>query len=163
MPASCWSCDVLQINQRSLGRGWGSSGPSLWLSGPGAASKPSTGQFLQQDHWQSHRREDRPIAGVLEEEAVYQTDAEATRHSTLMDLLLWLSGACHTATLQQGILYWLNEERIIQWLVGLIIRVRTKIDSPMYLRLCDITRLGREQGGQLPKAPELDPLFTVLE
>ena len=29
--------------------------------------------------------------------------------------------------------------------------------------LCDIVRLGREQGGQLPEAPEPDPLLAVLE
>lgn len=29
--------------------------------------------------------------------------------------------------------------------------------------LCDIIRLGREQGGQPQEAPEPDPLLTVLE
>lgn len=29
--------------------------------------------------------------------------------------------------------------------------------------LCDIIRLGREQGGQLLEAPQPDPLLTVLE
>lgn len=29
--------------------------------------------------------------------------------------------------------------------------------------LCDIVRLGREQGGQLPEALEPDPLLAVLE
>lgn len=84
--------------------------------------------------------------------------------SALMDLLLRLVSCVEPATLRQGVLHWLNEERIIQRLVGLIHPSQDEdTQSNASQTLCDIIRLGREQGGQLPEAPEPDPLLTVLE
>lgn len=84
--------------------------------------------------------------------------------SALMDLLLRLVSCVEPATLRQGVLHWLNEERIIQRLVGLIHPSQDEDrQSNASQTLCDIIRLGREQGSQLPEAPEPDPLLTVLE
>lgn len=84
--------------------------------------------------------------------------------SALMDLLLRLVSCVEPATLRQGVLHWLNEERIIQRLVGLIHPSQDEDrQSNASQTLCDIIRLGREQGVQLPEAPEPDPLLTVLE
>lgn len=84
--------------------------------------------------------------------------------SALMDLLLRLVSCVEPAALRQGVLHWLNEERIIQRLVGLIHPSQDEDrQSNASQTLCDIIRLGREQGVQLPEAPEPDPLLTVLE
>ncbi|XP_032738587.1 serine/threonine-protein phosphatase 6 regulatory subunit 2 isoform X5 [Lontra canadensis] len=59
---------------------------------------------------------------------------------------------------------WLNEEKIIQRLVQLIHPSQDEDrQSNASQTLCDIIRLGREQGSQLQEAPEPDPLLAVLE
>ncbi|XP_023603747.1 serine/threonine-protein phosphatase 6 regulatory subunit 2 isoform X2 [Myotis lucifugus] len=84
--------------------------------------------------------------------------------SALMDLLLRLVSCVEPAGLRQEVLRWLNEERIIQRLVELIHpREDEDRQSNASQTLCDIVRLGREQGSQLPEALEPDPLLAVLE
>ncbi|KAK1327653.1 hypothetical protein QTO34_012942 [Cnephaeus nilssonii] len=84
--------------------------------------------------------------------------------SALMDLLLRLVSCVEPAGLRQEVLQWLNEERIIQRLVELIHpREDEDRQSNASQTLCDIVRLGREQGSQLPEALEPDPLLAVLE
>ncbi|KAM5334681.1 serine/threonine-protein phosphatase 6 regulatory subunit 2 isoform 2-T7 [Glossophaga mutica] len=84
--------------------------------------------------------------------------------SALMDLLLRLVSCVEPAGLRQEVLWWLNEEKIIQRLVELIHPGEDEDrQSNASQTLCDIVRLGREQGGQLPEAPEPDPLLAVLE
>jgi len=84
--------------------------------------------------------------------------------SALMDLLLRLVSCVEPAGLRQDVLHWLNEEKIIQRLVELIHPSQDEDrQSNASQTLCDIIRLGREQGGQLQEAPEPDPLLTVLE
>ncbi|XP_034841894.1 serine/threonine-protein phosphatase 6 regulatory subunit 2 isoform X11 [Mirounga leonina] len=81
-----------------------------------------------------------------------------------MDLLLRLVSCVEPAGLRQDVLHWLNEEKIIQRLVELIHPSQDEDrQSNASQTLCDIIRLGREQGGQLQEAPEPDPLLTVLE
>ncbi|XP_044943493.1 serine/threonine-protein phosphatase 6 regulatory subunit 2 isoform X3 [Mustela putorius furo] len=59
---------------------------------------------------------------------------------------------------------WLNGEKIIQRLVQLIHPSQDEDrQSNASQTLCDIIRLGREQGSQLQEAPEPDPLLAVLE
>ncbi|XP_016042061.1 serine/threonine-protein phosphatase 6 regulatory subunit 2 isoform X3 [Erinaceus europaeus] len=84
--------------------------------------------------------------------------------SALMDLLLRLVSCVEPVGLRQEVLLWLNEEKIIQRLVELIHPSQDEDrQSNASQTLCDIVRLGREQGSQLPEAPEPDPLLTVLE
>ncbi|XP_036134157.1 serine/threonine-protein phosphatase 6 regulatory subunit 2 isoform X1 [Molossus molossus] len=84
--------------------------------------------------------------------------------SALMDLLLRLVSCVEPAGLRQEVLRWLNEERIIQRLVELIHPSEDEDrQSNASQTLCDIIRLGREQGSQMPEAVEPDPLLTVLE
>ncbi|XP_036286011.1 serine/threonine-protein phosphatase 6 regulatory subunit 2 isoform X2 [Pipistrellus kuhlii] len=84
--------------------------------------------------------------------------------SALMDLLLRLVSCVEPAGLRQEVLQWLSEERVIQRLVELIHpREDEDRQSNASQTLCDIVRLGREQGGQLPEALEPDPLLAVLE
>ncbi|XP_077614196.1 serine/threonine-protein phosphatase 6 regulatory subunit 2 isoform X5 [Crocuta crocuta] len=84
--------------------------------------------------------------------------------SALMDLLLRLVSCVEPAGLRQDVLRWLNEEKIIQRLVELIHPSQDEDrQSNASQTLCDIVRLGREQGTQLQEAPEPDPLLTVLE
>ncbi|XP_023486853.1 serine/threonine-protein phosphatase 6 regulatory subunit 2 isoform X8 [Equus przewalskii] len=84
--------------------------------------------------------------------------------SALMDLLLRLISCVEPAGLRQEVLHWLNEEKIIQRLVELIHPSQDEDrQSNASQTLCDIVRLGREQGNQLQEAPEPDPLLTVLE
>ncbi|KAF5928235.1 hypothetical protein HPG69_014840 [Diceros bicornis minor] len=84
--------------------------------------------------------------------------------SALMDLLLRLVSCVEPAGLRQEVLHWLNEEKIIQRLVELIHPSQDEDrQSNASQTLCDIVRLGREQGSQLQEAPEPDPLLTVLE
>ncbi|MBW03849.1 Serine/threonine-protein phosphatase 6 regulatory subunit 2, partial [Eschrichtius robustus] len=83
--------------------------------------------------------------------------------SALMDLLLHLVSCVEPAGLRQEVLHWLNEE-IIQRLEELIHASQDEDrQSNASQALCDIIRLGREQGSQLQEAPEPDPLLTVLE
>uniref|UniRef100_A0A2K5EA97 Serine/threonine-protein phosphatase 6 regulatory subunit 2 n=1 Tax=Aotus nancymaae TaxID=37293 RepID=A0A2K5EA97_AOTNA len=72
--------------------------------------------------------------------------------SALMDLLLHLVCCVEPAGLQQEVLHWLNEEKVIQRLVELI---HPSEDEDR--------QLGRDQGSQLQEALELDPLLTALE
>ncbi|KAM8779776.1 serine/threonine-protein phosphatase 6 regulatory subunit 2 isoform 1-T2 [Rhynchonycteris naso] len=84
--------------------------------------------------------------------------------SALMDLLLRLVSCVEPAGLRQEVLRWLNEEKVIQRLVELIHPSEDEDrQSNASQTLCDIIRLGREQGSQLPEALEPDPLLTVLE
>ncbi|XP_027971296.1 serine/threonine-protein phosphatase 6 regulatory subunit 2 isoform X2 [Eumetopias jubatus] len=84
--------------------------------------------------------------------------------SALMDLLLRLVSCVEPAGLRLDVLHWLNEEKIIQRLVELIHPSQDEDrQSNASQTLCDIIRLGREQGSQLQEAPEPDPLLTVLE
>eukprot|EP00070_Physeter_catodon_P039697 XP_028346591.1 serine/threonine-protein phosphatase 6 regulatory subunit 2 isoform X3 [Physeter catodon] len=84
--------------------------------------------------------------------------------SALMDLLLRLVSCVEPAGLRQEVLHWLNEEKVIQRLVELIHPSQDEErQSNASQTLCDIIRLGREQGSQLQEAPEPDPLLTVLE
>ncbi|XP_024906781.1 serine/threonine-protein phosphatase 6 regulatory subunit 2 isoform X2 [Pteropus alecto] len=84
--------------------------------------------------------------------------------SALMDLLLRLVSCVEPAGLRQEVLHWLDEEKVIQRLVELIHPSQDEDrQSNASQTLCDIVRLGREQGGQLPEAPDPDPLVTALE
>ncbi|XP_032201676.1 serine/threonine-protein phosphatase 6 regulatory subunit 2 isoform X3 [Mustela erminea] len=59
---------------------------------------------------------------------------------------------------------WLSGEKVIQRLVQLIHPSQDEDrQSNASQTLCDIIRLGREQGSQLQEAPEPDPLLAVLE
>lgn len=46
---------------------------------------------------------------------------------------------------------------------GLLLPLSFQRQSNASQTLCDIIRLGREQGSQLPEALEPDPLLTALE
>ncbi|XP_054399880.2 serine/threonine-protein phosphatase 6 regulatory subunit 2 isoform X16 [Pongo abelii] len=110
--------------------------------------------------------------------------------SALMDLLLRLVSCVEPAGLRQEVLHWLNEEKVIQRLVELIhpsqdedvsvllteLRASAQAcaarsptaagqgrQSNASQTLCDIVRLGRDQGSQLQEALEPDPLLTALE
>ncbi|XP_044943492.1 serine/threonine-protein phosphatase 6 regulatory subunit 2 isoform X2 [Mustela putorius furo] len=84
--------------------------------------------------------------------------------SALMDLLLRLVSCVEPAGLRRDVLHWLNGEKIIQRLVQLIHPSQDEDrQSNASQTLCDIIRLGREQGSQLQEAPEPDPLLAVLE
>ncbi|XP_024593194.1 serine/threonine-protein phosphatase 6 regulatory subunit 2 isoform X5 [Neophocaena asiaeorientalis asiaeorientalis] len=84
--------------------------------------------------------------------------------SALMDLLLRLASCVEPAGLRQEVLHWLNEEKLIQRLVELIHPSQDEDrQSNASQTLCDIVRLGREQGSPLQEAPEPDPLLTALE
>ncbi|ELR50786.1 Serine/threonine-protein phosphatase 6 regulatory subunit 2, partial [Bos mutus] len=84
--------------------------------------------------------------------------------SALMDLLLRLVSCVEPVGLRQEVLRWLNEEKTIQRLVELIHPSQDEDrQSNASQTLCDIIRLGREQGSHLLEAPQPDPLLTVLE
>ncbi|XP_008832974.1 serine/threonine-protein phosphatase 6 regulatory subunit 2 isoform X2 [Nannospalax galili] len=84
--------------------------------------------------------------------------------SALMDLLLRLVSCVEPVGLRQEVLHWLNEEKIIQRLVELIHPHQDEDrQSNASQALCDIIRLGRDQGSQLQEAVEPDPLLTALE
>ncbi|XP_053442660.1 serine/threonine-protein phosphatase 6 regulatory subunit 2 isoform X3 [Nycticebus coucang] len=84
--------------------------------------------------------------------------------SALMDLLLRLVSCVEPIGLRQEVLQWLDEEKIIQRLVALIHPSQDEDkQSNASQTLCDIVRLGRDQGSDLPEAAEPDPLLTVLE
>ncbi|XP_023077417.1 serine/threonine-protein phosphatase 6 regulatory subunit 2 isoform X9 [Piliocolobus tephrosceles] len=84
--------------------------------------------------------------------------------SALMDLLLRLVSCVEPVGLRQEVLHWLNEEKVIQRLVELIHPSQDEDrQSNASQTLCDIVRLGRDQGSQLQEALEPDPLLTALE
>ncbi|KAM9228886.1 serine/threonine-protein phosphatase 6 regulatory subunit 2 isoform 2-T3 [Dugong dugon] len=84
--------------------------------------------------------------------------------SAMMDLLLRLVSYVEPAGLRQEVLRWLNEEKIIERLVGLIHPGQEEDrQSNASQTLCDIVRLGRDQSGQLQETAEPDPLLAVLE
>ncbi|XP_006521468.1 serine/threonine-protein phosphatase 6 regulatory subunit 2 isoform X4 [Mus musculus] len=112
--------------------------------------------------------------------------------SALMDLLLRLVSCVEPVGLRQEVLHWLNEEKIIQRIVALIHPhqdedVSAMLTEPTFLHghthpgswktcccvkgrqsnasqaLCDIIRLGRDQGSQLQETVEPDPLLITLE
>uniref|UniRef100_A0A8C9DHA5 Protein phosphatase 6 regulatory subunit 2 n=1 Tax=Prolemur simus TaxID=1328070 RepID=A0A8C9DHA5_PROSS len=81
-----------------------------------------------------------------------------------MDLLLRLVSCVEPAGLRQEVLQWLDEEKIIQRLVELIHPSQDEDkQSNASQTLCDIVRLGRDQGSQLQEAAEPDPLLATLE
>ncbi|XP_030770254.1 serine/threonine-protein phosphatase 6 regulatory subunit 2 isoform X9 [Rhinopithecus roxellana] len=81
-----------------------------------------------------------------------------------MDLLLRLVSCVEPAGLRQEVLHWLKEEKVIQRLVELIHPSQDEDrQSNASQTLCDIVRLGRDQGSQLQEALEPDPLLTALE
>nr|Q8R3Q2.1 RecName: Full=Serine/threonine-protein phosphatase 6 regulatory subunit 2; AltName: Full=SAPS domain family member 2 [Mus musculus]AAH24879.1 Saps2 protein [Mus musculus] len=84
--------------------------------------------------------------------------------SALMDLLLRLVSCVEPVGLRQEVLHWLNEEKIIQRLVALIHPHQDEDrQSNASQALCDIIRLGRDQGSQLQETVEPDPLLITLE
>ncbi|XP_006888170.1 PREDICTED: serine/threonine-protein phosphatase 6 regulatory subunit 2 [Elephantulus edwardii] len=84
--------------------------------------------------------------------------------SAMMDLLLRLVSCVEPASLRQEVLHWLNGEKMIEKLVGLIHPGQEEDrQSNASQTLCDIVRLGRDQSGQLQETTEPDPLLTVLE
>ncbi|XP_006876472.1 PREDICTED: serine/threonine-protein phosphatase 6 regulatory subunit 2 [Chrysochloris asiatica] len=84
--------------------------------------------------------------------------------SAMMDLLLRLVSCVEPASLRQEVLHWLNEEKMIERLVGLIHPGQEEErQSNASQTLCDIVRLGRDQSGQLQEMAEPDPLLAVLE
>lgn len=84
--------------------------------------------------------------------------------SALMDLLLRLLSCVEPVALRQEVLHWLNEEKIIQRLVELIHPHQDEDrQSNASQALCDIIRLGRDQGSQLQETVEPDPLLIALE
>ncbi|XP_031208622.1 serine/threonine-protein phosphatase 6 regulatory subunit 2 isoform X4 [Mastomys coucha] len=84
--------------------------------------------------------------------------------SALMDLLLRLVSCVEPVGLRQEVLHWLNEEKIIQRLVELIHPHQDEDrQSNASQALCDIIRLGRDQGSQLQETVEPDPLLIALE
>lgn len=84
--------------------------------------------------------------------------------SALMDLLLRLVSCVEPVVLRQEVLHWLNEEKVIQRLVELIHPHQDEDrQSNASQALCDIIRLGRDQGSQLQETVEPDPLLTALE
>ncbi|KAK2494406.1 hypothetical protein MC885_013976 [Smutsia gigantea] len=84
--------------------------------------------------------------------------------SALVDLLLRLVSSVEPPGLRQEVLHWLDEENAIQRLVALIHPGQDEDrQSNASQALCDIVRLGRDQGGHLQEALEPDPLLAVLE
>nr|XP_034372048.1 serine/threonine-protein phosphatase 6 regulatory subunit 2 isoform X6 [Arvicanthis niloticus] len=84
--------------------------------------------------------------------------------SALMDLLLRLVSCVEPVGLRQEVLHWLNEEKVIQRLVELIHPHQDEDrQSNASQALCDIIRLGRDQGSQLQETVEPDPLLIALE
>lgn len=78
--------------------------------------------------------------------------------SALMDLLLRLVSCVEPVGLRQEVLHWLNEEKIIQRIVALIHPHQDEDrQSNASQALCDIIRLGRDQGSQLQETVEPDP------
>ncbi|XP_053572290.1 serine/threonine-protein phosphatase 6 regulatory subunit 2 [Bombina bombina] len=84
--------------------------------------------------------------------------------SAMMDLLLRLISCVEPATLRQGVLNWLNEERLIQRLVDLIHSSQEDDrQSNASQTLCDFIRLSRDQCNQMSETLEPDPLLNTLE
>ncbi|XP_035282067.1 serine/threonine-protein phosphatase 6 regulatory subunit 2-like [Anguilla anguilla] len=84
--------------------------------------------------------------------------------SAMMDLLLRLISCVEPAPLRQEVLAWLNEEKLVQRLVGLIHTGQDEErQSNASQTLCDIIRLSRDQATQLQESMEPDPLLAVLE
>ncbi|KAI1888005.1 hypothetical protein AGOR_G00180590 [Albula goreensis] len=84
--------------------------------------------------------------------------------SAMMDLLLRLISCVEPAPLRQEVLNWLNEEKLIQRLIGLIqVGQDEERQSNASQTLCDVIRLSRDQATQLQESTEPDPLLAVLE
>ncbi|CAL8323672.1 unnamed protein product [Lota lota] len=84
--------------------------------------------------------------------------------SAMMDLLLRLISCVEPAPLRQEVLVWLNEEKLIQRLIGLIYTAGDEErQSNASQTLCDIIRLSRDQANQMQENVEPDPLLAVLE
>ncbi|XP_037371035.1 serine/threonine-protein phosphatase 6 regulatory subunit 2 [Talpa occidentalis] len=84
--------------------------------------------------------------------------------SALMDLLLRLVSCAEPSGLRREVLQWLDEEKTVQRLVELVHPSQDEDRlSNASQTLCDIVRLGREQGCQTQEAPEPDPLLAALQ
>ncbi|XP_075409555.1 serine/threonine-protein phosphatase 6 regulatory subunit 2 [Tenrec ecaudatus] len=84
--------------------------------------------------------------------------------SAMMDLLLRLVSCVEPVSLRHEVLNWLNEEKVIERLVGLIHPGQEEDrQSNASQTLCDLIRLARDQSGQLQEMVEPDPLLVVLE
>ncbi|XP_073508681.1 serine/threonine-protein phosphatase 6 regulatory subunit 2 isoform X2 [Phyllobates terribilis] len=84
--------------------------------------------------------------------------------SAMMDLLLRLISCVEPAPLRQEVLNWLNEERLIQRLIGLIhCSHEEDRQTNASQTLCDLIRLSRDQCSQMQEILETDPLLVTLE
>ncbi|XP_061629434.1 serine/threonine-protein phosphatase 6 regulatory subunit 3 isoform X10 [Phyllopteryx taeniolatus] len=84
--------------------------------------------------------------------------------SAIMDLLLRMLTCIEPQVLRQDVLNWLNQENIIQRLVGM---VQPSQDEDRHSNasqsLCEIIRLSRDQMFQVQGCPQPDPLLATLE
>ncbi|XP_015276250.1 PREDICTED: serine/threonine-protein phosphatase 6 regulatory subunit 1 [Gekko japonicus] len=84
--------------------------------------------------------------------------------SAIMDLLLRLLTCVEQPQLRQDVFNWLNEEKIVQRLIGMIHPSKDDNQhSNASQSLCDIIRLSREQMIQIQDSPEPDQLLATLE
>lgn len=84
--------------------------------------------------------------------------------SAIMDLLLRLLTCVEQPQLRQDVFNWLNEEKIVQRLIGMIHPSKDDNQhSNASQSLCDIIRLSREQMIQIQNSPEPDQLLATLE
>ncbi|KAM6452439.1 serine/threonine-protein phosphatase 6 regulatory subunit 1 isoform 3-T3 [Liasis olivaceus] len=84
--------------------------------------------------------------------------------SAIMDLLLRLLTCVEQSQLRQDVFNWLNEEKIVQRLIGMIHPSKDDNQhSNASQSLCDIIRLSREQMIQIQDSPEPDQLLATLE
>ncbi|OCT70945.1 serine/threonine-protein phosphatase 6 regulatory subunit 1 isoform X2 [Xenopus laevis] len=84
--------------------------------------------------------------------------------SAIMDLLLRLLTCVEQPQLRQDVFNWLNEEKIVQRLIGMIHPSKDDNQhSNASQSLCDIIRLSREQMIHIQDSPEPDQLLATLE
>nr|XP_028557875.1 serine/threonine-protein phosphatase 6 regulatory subunit 1 isoform X4 [Podarcis muralis] len=84
--------------------------------------------------------------------------------SAIMDLLLRLLTCVEQPQLRQDVFNWLNEEKIVQRLIGMIDPSKDDNQhSNASQSLCDIIRLSREQMIPIQDSPEPDQLLATLE
>uniref|UniRef100_A0A8C6VKC6 Protein phosphatase 6 regulatory subunit 1 n=1 Tax=Naja naja TaxID=35670 RepID=A0A8C6VKC6_NAJNA len=84
--------------------------------------------------------------------------------SAIMDLLLRLLTCVEQSQLKQDVFNWLNEEKVVQKLIGMIHPSKDDNQhSNASQSLCDIIRLSREQMIQIQDSPEPDQLLATLE
>ncbi|XP_026855401.2 serine/threonine-protein phosphatase 6 regulatory subunit 2 isoform X1 [Electrophorus electricus] len=84
--------------------------------------------------------------------------------SALMDLLLRLISCVEPASLRQNVLTWLDEEKLIQRLTGLIQpNSDNERQSNASQTLCDIIRMSRDQASVVQETSDTDPLLATVE